>query len=300
MILQRSPATAAVYGSVRVTNHTKLVLGSGDIVNDADGSSSNASNLVVSVSIHVRDSSGVRVQLADAPVLTVTSNEAMGSNYNFKALLDPTSAGGSYAIEARCFLNTIGLGGETEEVKGDNRHLQDGGDDKRANRAILRDVSFGDVWYCAGQSNMALSLRYTPSRNRTLDSIRDGRYSTVRILGMKSNMNPYQRWSSPADAVLGGTFLEYSSTCWYFAEGLMDELALKGEGSEAEAEVPPIGLIHVGWGGSKIEDWLDDDAMGTCRDGCGRDNGEGFHDTRVRPFIDTTIKVNKRKNDAHQ
>ena len=60
---------------------------------------------------------------------------------------------------------------------------------------------------------------------------------------------------------------------------------------KAVATVPPIGLIHVGWVSSNIKDWLDNNAMSTCQDGCSVDHREGFHDTRARPFVETNMDM---------
>lgn len=64
----------------------------------------------------------------------------------WKALLPPHPAGGTYTITVSC---TAGCTGS----------------------ATIDDVTFGDVWYCSGQSNMALPFRFTYARNASIRSI---------------------------------------------------------------------------------------------------------------------------------
>merc|ERR1719195_1063467 len=60
----------------------------------------------------------------------------------WKALLKPEEKGGNYTITATCHSGCSGS-------------------------ANITDVTFGDVWYCAGQSNMWLPMMYTYHRNES-------------------------------------------------------------------------------------------------------------------------------------
>merc|ERR1719384_329337 len=91
--------------------------------------------------------------------------------------------------------------------------------------ATLAHVTFGDVWYCAGQSNMALPLQHTFMRNASRDAIEAGKYANIRIHGIKGNMNPDLPWTNmSAIAENNASLLAFSSTCWYFGQSLTDEL----------------------------------------------------------------------------
>ena len=46
----------------------------------------------------------------------------------------------------------------------------------------LVDVTFGDVWFCSGQSNMWLPMNMDTSRNVTYDAILAGKYKVTPIL----------------------------------------------------------------------------------------------------------------------
>eukprot|EP00659_Diplonema_papillatum_P009251 gene9251-14335_t len=70
---------------------------------------------------------------------------ATAAEGTWTAQLRPTPAGGNYTITATC----SGCG--------------------NSSTAAIADVTFGDVWYCSGQSNMALPLMYTFSRNKSIE-----------------------------------------------------------------------------------------------------------------------------------
>jgi sialate O-acetylesterase len=52
------------------------------------------------------------------------------------------------------------------------------------NSATLEHVTYGDVWYCGGQSNMALPVSNTFSRFASEAAIRSGKYANIRIKQM--------------------------------------------------------------------------------------------------------------------
>lgn len=94
----------------------------------------------------------------------------------WKACLEPMEAGGDYTITVICR------------------------DCKKTTVSVIDHVTFGDVWYCGGQSNMALPMVHSLTRNITRDAILDGKYDNIRIHGMEGNMNPMQPWSSLKEA----------------------------------------------------------------------------------------------------
>eukprot|EP00937_MAST-01D_sp_MAST-1D-sp2_P001167 g1167.t1 len=159
--------------------------------------------------------------------------------------------------------------------------------------ATLTRVVFGEVWYCSGQSNMALPLMHTLTRNASRDAVlKAGKYGNIRIHGMSGNMNPTQPWAT-LEAALGtaddsdkSAFGSFSSTCYYFGEQLSDELAaLSADGKTA----PPIGLIHTAWGGSMIEQWLTNQTIAQCANASLGSSNQQWHDQRVLPYVGTTV-----------
>ena len=59
---------------------------------------------------------------------------------------------------------------------------------------------------------------------------------------------------------------------------------------DALLQAPPIGLIHTAWGGSTIEQWLDNTTISTCRNATLSPTNQEWHDTRIVPYVDMTIK----------
>ena len=197
----------------------------------------------------------------------------------WKACLKPAQAGGDVTITAVC----TGCTNTTP--------------------AVLEHVTFGDVWYCGGQSNMALPLLHSLTRNVSRDAILSGKYANIRIHGMEGNMNSFQPWatlkqalSSPPD--LSGAhgnacdpsqdsdcsaLMRFPATCYYFGESLTDAHQSRGA-------VAPLGLINTAWGGSSIEQWLTNTSISTCGFVQTSSSSQEWHDTRVVPYLGMTRK----------
>jgi len=178
----------------------------------------------------------------------------------WKVLLDARPAFGNISVAAAC----------------------DAGCASPADTAVstLTDLTFGDVWYCTGQSNMWLPLKNTFDRNASLAALLAGKYSNLRFFNLPSALSTTPRFvvntthgpgpndgfwrhasSAAADIVDPATgesaFVSFSSTAWYFAQALTD--LMQGNGS-----VVPIGLVHTAVGGTMIEQWSPFDAQAAC------------------------------------
>lgn len=103
-------------------------------------------------------------------------------------------------------------------------------------------------------------------------------------------MNIDQPWIKALDAIgtgdaipAYGTILldKFSSTCFYFGEGLLDGLG--------DLNVP-IGLIHTAWGGSTIEEWLTNEEIAKCQGATIADDNGRLFDSNVKPYIDMSVK----------
>eukprot|EP00040_Diaphanoeca_grandis_P042178 m.264329 g.264329 ORF g.264329 m.264329 type:complete len:830 (+) comp55607_c0_seq1:15-2504(+) len=226
------------------------------------------------------DTDGVRLTVSDGTTsYSIAATIQQGPlGLQWKALLKAAPSGGSY---------TLTLEQGTTSV------------------AIV-NVTFGDVWYCGGQSNMALPILHTFSRNISRDAILSGKYSNIRISGVKGNMNPTQPWTTLINAVTNvsqadvdswygyksssgpsynsestSRFFQFSATCYYFAESLTQKL-----GDAA----PPIGLIHTAFGGSMIEEWIDEPTINQCAGTSPSYQPFSLYEQNVLPYVDTTVK----------
>jgi hypothetical protein len=213
------------------------------------------------VSVHVAGTDGTA---AAVEYTVVAQPRADGA---WKAFLAPHEAGGSYTIIASS-------GGSS---------------------ATLERVTMGDVYYCSGQSNMALSTYYTFSADtvRAEFAKEAGPYSALRLFqfgGMRFNTtlasytpryatasqsvatDPlHGSWYNASQAVSVVTepstnradpsanktaFDTFSATCLYFGVELIDALG-------ADAKIP-IGLIQSAVGGSTIEAWMSNESRAEC------------------------------------
>lgn len=135
--------------------------------------------------------------------------------------LPPQSAGGPHSITIR---------GESNVIE-------------------LKNILFGDVWICGGQSNMQFSLDqigYVPQDTAAI------RQSEIRIFTAYIGMDYV-----PSEDLKGGvwkqataaTIRNFSATGYFFGKFLYDSLDI------------PIGLISDNLGATSIETWMSRDAL---------------------------------------
>ena len=125
----------------------------------------------------------------------------------------------------------------------------------------LKDVLYGDVWICSGQSNMQMAV--IDNFNASEEIARAGNYPKVRLFTASLVSSPStveellaitQRWSIAAPGSVGGPSYQYASAvCWLY--GRMIHVGLGGR---------PIGLIATSWGGTAIELWMPPPALREC------------------------------------
>ena len=112
----------------------------------------------------------------------------------------------------------------------------------------LEDVMIGEVWVCAGQSNMEMPLRGfrgEPVANANDEIIRSTNPS-IRMISVprKSTTEPQVNFEGTWKKSAPGTSGDFSATAYYFAK-LLNELTGVS-----------IGLIDISYGGSNIEAWM--------------------------------------------
>ncbi len=114
----------------------------------------------------------------------------------------------------------------------------------------VADLLVGDVWLCSGQSNMELPVW------RSLDAaseLRGASAPTVRLLTVPQAASalPLDTFAGPAPwrRVDADSLRDFSAACFYFARELQKTVDV------------PMGLVSAAWGGSRIEAWMDADAV---------------------------------------
>eukprot|EP00912_Choanoflagellata_sp_UC4_P000343 UC4_evm6s209 len=150
--------------------------------------------------------------------------------------------------------------------------------------AMLENVTFGDIWFCSGQSNMELNLHFTFEKNDTFEAVANGDFENIRFFHMNHNPRPYHKpqyvindsvplhnWiMANNDAVINRgkgdqcpgrkcTWLDqFSAACFYFATSLTSFMRSK-------SEIVPIGLIESAYGGTQIEQWMSIEEQLLCK-----------------------------------
>ncbi|NZA25110.1 9-O-acetylesterase [Luteimonas sp. SJ-92] len=122
----------------------------------------------------------------------------------------------------------------------------------RAGERVQRveDVLVGDVWLCAGQSNMELQVwRALDARAELADAGNDRiRLLTVPKAGAALPQDDFAepvRWR-PVDA---DAVRDFSAACYFFARELQRSIDV------------PMGLVSAAWGGSRIQAWTSGAAL---------------------------------------
>lgn len=112
----------------------------------------------------------------------------------------------------------------------------------------LEDVLIGEVWVCAGQSNMEMPMK--GFRNQPVygsnEAIATSENKNIRLftVGRNKTLNPQDNFTGEWEICQPGNVVDLSATAYYF--GRMVEQALN----------VPVGLICSSWGGTRIEAWI--------------------------------------------
>lgn len=108
--------------------------------------------------------------------------------------------------------------------------------------AMARDVLVGEVWLCAGQSNMELRLSYSENGVAVAKDARDDRLRFFRVPRRVAELPAEAvaaRWERCGPEAAG----DFSAVGFYFGRMLRKELDV------------PVGLIEAAHGGSPVESW---------------------------------------------
>ncbi len=120
---------------------------------------------------------------------------------------------------------------------------------KGKNTIALKNILYGDVWLCGGQSNMEWPL--IRSRNWATDkSSADNPNIRLFYVPKKISLKPLQNTSEAKWEVCSQeSAASFSAIGYYFGKNLTTELNV------------PVGLINSNWGGTDIETWISLETM---------------------------------------
>ena len=121
-------------------------------------------------------------------------------------------------------------------------------------KITLSNVLSGEVWVCAGQSNMEMPVKgfgNCPVEGYNDEVVGARKYGGIRyvkipaVMSMKKLNDASCHW----DAISPSTIGDCSATGWFFAKTVNEALDI------------PVGLILANKGGTRVESWLDADNL---------------------------------------
>lgn len=119
------------------------------------------------------------------------------------------------------------------------------------NKIILHDILIGDVWLCAGQSNMEHQMKLHAINYA--DEITYANYPQIRQFKLPYVINLI----SPQNDLTGGNWKwadsanvkDFSAVAYFFAKALYEKYHV------------PIGIINASWGGIPIEAMMSEESL---------------------------------------
>ncbi len=146
-----------------------------------------------------------------------------------------------------------------------------------SNTIVLKNILFGDVWLCSGQSNMELPMERVKDKYR--DVIAKANNSEIRQFLVPDQ---YEFAKENTDLSSGewkeanaANILSFSAVGYFFASEIYAKYKI------------PIGLINSALGGSPAESWLSADAIKKFPD----------YDAEYQKFKDGTLGAQIEAND---
>ncbi|MEY2878816.1 MAG: hypothetical protein RLZZ15_1196 [Verrucomicrobiota bacterium] len=127
------------------------------------------------------------------------------------------------------------------------------------NQLVVRDVLVGEVWLCAGQSNMEFTVAPRPGTwqantgaAHAAAEIAAANFPLIRHVRIEQAVAeaPAARvktsgWQPATPATVGG----FTAVGYFFARDVFQKLGV------------PVGLVHASWGGTPVESWMSPAAL---------------------------------------
>ncbi len=144
------------------------------------------------------------------------------SNGNWSVYLPPTKAGGPYTMNITA-----------------------------SNKITLKEILFGDVWFCSGQSNMVHQLDIHDVTYA--EEIRQANYPQIRqfLVPMKASVNGPEKDLSSGSwrPAVGESVRPFSAVAYFFAKKIHETFNI------------PVGIINSSVGGTPIEAWTSEEGL---------------------------------------
>ncbi len=162
-------------------------------------------------------------------------NEKITLNFKSKNYLTEADKEGNWAI----LLPAQKAGGPYEMVL------------KASNEIKVKDILFGDVWICSGQSNMELPMERVKEKYGEI--IKNSKNDNIRQFLVPDKYD----FKQPQTDLDSGNWLsanpenvlQFSAVAYFFAKEINEKTQV------------PIGLINTALGGSPVESWMSERAL---------------------------------------
>lgn len=123
-----------------------------------------------------------------------------------------------------------------------------------SNTVVMKDVLIGEIWLCAGQSNMAFTVKGAENAKA---EIARADFPAIRYFSVKRQYGPNEFDDAPGSVwqkTSPSTVPGFSAVAYFFAKKIYQETGI------------PIGILFNAWGGTPAEAWtpsavLSSDAM---------------------------------------
>jgi len=117
----------------------------------------------------------------------------------------------------------------------------------------IKNVLIGEVWLCSGQSNMEMPLKGfqgQPVKNGNEIIVRSTNIN-IRLITIPraTVLEPKDDFAGKWEVASPKSTANFSATAWYFGSLLQEVLQV------------PVGLIHVSYGGSSMEAWMNQEML---------------------------------------
>ncbi|SHF74873.1 sialate O-acetylesterase [Flavobacterium fluvii] len=120
-------------------------------------------------------------------------------------------------------------------------------------KVVVKNVLIGEVWLCSGQSNMEMPLKGFPGqpvKNGNEIIVRSAN-KNIRLITIPraTVLEPLEDFEGKWEMASPKSTANFSATAWYFGSLLQEILQV------------PVGLIHVSYGGSSMEAWMNQEML---------------------------------------
>ncbi|MFV0366412.1 MAG: sialate O-acetylesterase [Mangrovibacterium sp.] len=116
---------------------------------------------------------------------------------------------------------------------------------------VIKDILIGEVWLCAGQSNMEMPMKGFPGQpveGSNLDILKS-KNEQLRLISVPraSKTTPQENFEGAWQTAKPEVVRNFSATAYYYGSLLQEMLGV------------PVGLVEVSFGGSCIQAWMSHD-----------------------------------------